>query len=42
MRNLNKKKPRVAVLLAAWNGMQWIEQQVESILKQREYKQISI
>ncbi|MBO98493.1 MAG: glycosyl transferase, partial [Flavobacteriales bacterium] len=35
MRNLNKKNPRVAVLLAAWNGMQWIEQQVESILKQK-------
>ena len=34
MSNLNKKKPRVAVLLAAWNGMQWIEQQVKSILKQ--------
>ena len=28
-------KPRVAVLLAAYNGMQWIEEQMDSILKQR-------
>ena len=28
-------KPKVAVLLAAYNGMQWIEEQVDSILNQR-------
>ncbi|VVN02931.1 glycosyltransferase [Pseudomonas fluorescens] len=28
------KHPRVAVLLAAYNGMQWIEEQVDSILNQ--------
>jgi len=28
-------KPRVAVLLAAYNGMQWIDEQLASILKQR-------
>lgn len=27
--------PRVAVLLAAYNGMQWIEEQVDSILNQQ-------
>ncbi len=27
--------PRIAVLLAAYNGMQWIEQQLDSILKQQ-------
>lgn len=27
-------KPRVVVLLAAYNGMRWIEEQVDSILKQ--------
>lgn len=27
-------EPKVAVLLAAYNGMQWIEEQVDSILKQ--------
>lgn len=27
--------PRVAVLLAAYNGMQWIEEQVDSILEQQ-------
>ncbi|MDH1256814.1 MULTISPECIES: glycosyltransferase [Pseudomonas] len=29
------KHPRIAVLLAAYNGMQWIEEQVASILGQR-------
>ncbi len=29
------KRPRVAVLLAAYNGMRWIEEQISSILKQR-------
>ena len=28
-------KPRVAVLLAAYNGMQWIEEQLDSILNQQ-------
>lgn len=31
-----KKFPRIAVLLAAYNGMRWIEEQVSSILAQRE------
>ncbi len=26
--------PRVAVLLAAYNGMEWIEEQLDSILNQ--------
>lgn len=30
-----KKNPRVAVLLAAYNGMLWIEEQISSILAQR-------
>ena len=28
------KQPKVAVLLAAYNGMQWIEEQLASILCQ--------
>lgn len=31
----NKELPKVAVLLAAYNGMQWIEEQVNSILEQK-------
>lgn len=29
------KHPKIAVLLAAYNGMQWIEEQVASILGQQ-------
>lgn len=31
----NKPTPKVAVLLAAYNGMQWIEEQVETIFNQQ-------
>ena len=30
------KKPKIAVLLAAYNGIDWVEEQVESILSQRD------
>lgn len=30
----NTKKPKVMVILATYNGIEWLEQQVESILKQ--------
>lgn len=30
-----EKLPKVAVLLAAYNGMKWIEEQIDSILKQQ-------
>ena len=35
MADSDAQLPRVAVLLAAYNGMQWIEQQLDSILKQQ-------
>ena len=34
MSDSNLTTPRVAVLLAAYNGMQWIEQQLNSIFQQ--------
>ena len=32
--NLKKVKPKVAILLAAYNGIDWIEEQIFSILNQ--------
>jgi rhamnosyltransferase len=31
---VSRKRPKVGVLLAAYNGMQWIEQQLKSIIDQ--------
>ena len=36
--NLKNTKPKVAILLAAYNGIEWIEEQVFSILNQKSVK----
>lgn len=34
--NINNRIPKVAVCLAAYNGARWLEEQVNTILKQRD------
>lgn len=36
MNNLSTQKPRVAVLMATYNGTSWLKDQISSILKQKE------